>query len=119
MKAQSIGIELISKERQRQIEKEGFDSAHDDQHFNNELALAAICYAAPYPIFIRLGDFHFVDPWPDNWDADWDKRKRKKGELSPSSRTKKQEIRDLVKAGASIAAEIDRLEREEGESCPG
>jgi hypothetical protein len=32
-----LGIERIAAERQRQIEKEGWTPAHDDQHRNDEL----------------------------------------------------------------------------------
>ncbi len=98
------GIELITAERQRQIEKEGFDSAHDDQH-QNDLAMAAGCYvdhvvgrswvvADP-----DLGiDVYQMEPLPDHWPYDWDEKWWK-----PTT-----PIRDLIKAGALIAAEIDR-----------
>ena len=86
------GVELIAAERIRQIEKEGFDGVHDDEHKNNELVLAAMCYAEPN----RGGDG--VPPaFP--WDACWWKP-------SPNDR-----IKELTKAGALIAAEIDRLIR--------
>lgn len=104
----SNGIDLIAKERKRQIEKEGFNSTHDAQHEGDELAWAAACYAAPEPIF-RLEDYAvgpragytFADPWPEWWDEEWDKRE------------KHDRIRKLVIAGALIAAEIDRLKKEE------
>lgn len=41
------GIELISEERQRQINVEGWTAEHDSEHVNNELALAAACYIVP------------------------------------------------------------------------
>ena len=41
------GIELITKERQRQIEVEGWTKEHDAEHTNDSLALAAVCYALP------------------------------------------------------------------------
>lgn len=114
------GIELITQERRRQIEIEGYTAEHDDDehHSDGELALAAICYAAPEPIYIWIecrgcGDVHFTDPWPSNWHDEFDKRKRdpKNQLLNPDKRTHRQHIRDLVKAGALIAAEIDRLLR--------
>jgi hypothetical protein len=101
------GIDLIVAERKRQIEKEKFDSTHDSQHESKELAWAAVCYAAPEPIYRcelpfgpRAG-YTFTDPWPDWWDPEWDKRE------------KHSDIRRLVIAGALIAAEIDRLLNEE------
>ena len=113
---QSEGIKLITAERIRQIEKEGFDAAHDDEHGGHELAYAAICYAAPRPISLVSRGDHVIqihDPWPFEWAECWDKRKRNRkgilveGMLLPPKRR----IRDLVKAGALIAAEIDRLIR--------
>lgn len=107
------GIELIAKERRRQIEKEGFDSDHDDEHFHGQLAMAAACYTTPVSLFCADISPHHVlieDPWPVDWDQEWDKRRRnRKGELI--FREDKGRIRDLVKAGALIAAEIDRLQR--------
>ena len=38
------GIELIAKERDRQINVEGFTADHDSQYQNEELVLAAIAY---------------------------------------------------------------------------
>lgn len=85
------GVALIAAERRRQMDVEGWTPEHDDEHAWGELALAAVCYAMPEP-----GRGHpFPRWWP--WDASWWK---------PSDR-----IRELVKAGALIAAEIERLQR--------
>ena len=84
-----LGINLIKTERDRQQYIEGWTEEHDDEHVNNELALAAVCYAVP--------DAFSQGYWPSTWDFSWYK---------PTTR-----IRDLVKAGALIAAEIDRLQR--------
>ncbi len=112
------GIELIKIERARQIEKEGFDKEHDREHEDGELALAAACYCTPIPLLEKregLNEVGFYDPWP--FDKSWDKRYRC-GETGrnegnylshPDTYTKKQRIDLLVKAGALIAAEIDRL----------
>ena len=43
----SEGIRLIAAERQRQVDVEGWTPAHDDEHDEGELAIAAACYAAP------------------------------------------------------------------------
>lgn len=98
----SRGAAMIFAERHRQIEREGWTRAHDDEHDAGELALAAICYAlSPYSDERRAGDYRIsagmaVPPgWP--WDAEWWKP------------TPKDRIRELTKAGALIAAEIDRL----------
>lgn len=90
----SFGLDLIAEERQRQIESEGWTDQHDDLHDGEQLARAAVCYAVPK--FWRTASI--VDlMWP--WDKSWWKQ-------SPENR-----IRELAKAGALIAAEIDRLHR--------
>lgn len=78
------GIERIAAERARQIEVEGWSAAHDNASGGN-LREAAVCYV-----------FGRSDWWP--WAMEWWK---------PST----DPIRNLEKAGALIAAEIDRLER--------
>jgi len=108
------GIELITEERLRQIDKEGWSEEHDDnEHSCGGLLMAAIAYAE----HVRVRGWNILTPphtvnkkdaarfymqinapanWP--WARKWWKPK------SP--------IRDLVKSGALIAAEIDRLQRE-------
>lgn len=82
---------MISWERFRQEMNEHFSAAHDDTHRDNELALAAATYALP--VCERRTDL-----WP--WDEEYFKP-------TPDNR-----IRELVKAGALICAEIDRLKRQ-------
>jgi hypothetical protein len=99
------GIELIAAERQRQITKERWTPEHDDAHSGHELARAAAFYVKHYVsrawIFENDGPELYPDheapkdEWP--WARKWWK---------PSD-----PMRDLVKAGALIAAEIDRLQR--------
>ncbi len=91
------GAELIASERRRQIKEEGFDARHDEQHKAWELADAAMSYLFAYR-FPWLADHPQQRPpyWPVLWDMVWWK---------PT----KDPIRSLVKAGALIAAEIDRL----------
>jgi len=91
------GIELIKDERVRQINEEGFDASHDDEHTAGEIAMAAACYAAPKPIFHETYRGGFMEAWP--WGRSWDKR------------AKHDRIKQLTIAGALIAAEIDRLQR--------
>jgi len=114
LEADMTGIELIATERMRQVKQEGWTPEHDDEHDDESLALAAICYAAPIPIFRRKGGetyFEFLDPWPDSWDVEWDKRPFDSYNGEPREPTPAERIRMLVKAGALIAAEIDRLQR--------
>ena len=90
------GIERIAEERQRQIEQEGWTFDHDDEYENYELTSAACCYAQ----FGYGGPYSHRNSIPPNWP--W-ANKWWKPELDP--------IRNLEKAGALIAAEIDRLNR--------
>lgn len=93
------GVELIKAERQRQIKEEGWTSEHDANHINGEIAVAAACYALPENYRqAELLPFSKVPlTWP--WDGQYWKP-------TPQDR-----IRELVKAGALIAAEIDRLQK--------
>lgn len=75
----------ISAERWRQINEEGWSPEHDDDHDKGELANAAACYA--------IGDPMGLWPWELSWFKLGDRR------------------RNLVKAGALIIAEIERLDR--------
>ena len=93
------GCELIRAERWRQSDVEGYDAEHDD----GDLIRAAKCYAeAAWAVQNHLPTSHeFVRrgwPWEDQW---W----------KPTD----DPIRNLVKAGALIAAEIDRLQRKSPE----
>ncbi|RTP87976.1 ead/Ea22-like family protein, partial [Enterobacter asburiae] len=83
-------LDVIS-ERQRQRAVEGWTSEHDDAYQNSELADAAACYA------INAHNQGFSTPahWP--WAPDWWKQSGPR--------------RDLVKAGALILAEIERIDR--------
>lgn len=90
------GIELITEERRRQIAEEGWDEAHDDNHQPQDaLACAGASYALPQRLRPVLG--RVPTSWP--WDSEWWKP-------TPDNR-----VRELVKAGALIAAEIDRIQR--------
>lgn len=95
------GIELIAEERLRQVEQEGWSFEHDDKHTEGELSNAAAYYALTKDMRDFMdrnwgNDMHLYI-WP--FDLKWLK-------LTPDNR-----IRELVKAGALIAAEIDRLQR--------
>lgn len=92
------GVALIAAERRRQIEQEGWTPEHDDQHRQGELGYAAACYAVPPAWALR--SLLLQEGAPSWWKPAGD---------SPDGR-----IRDLEKAGALIAAEIDRLLRARG-----
>jgi hypothetical protein len=96
----NTGVELIAAERKRQIEQEGWMPEHDDEHEEGELAFAGAAYAHFVGMTliagVELGAHWIPEMWP--FDREWWKP-------SPDP------IRNLVKAGALIAAEIDRLQR--------
>ena len=102
------GVELIAAERRRQIKAEGWTPEHDDEHDGFELSAAARCYTLAAEAS-RYGTNNITFngyrpgerinsrsdwPWPPEF---W----------KPSD----DPVRNLVKAGALIAAEIDRLQR--------
>jgi AcrR family transcriptional regulator len=81
---ESSALGMIAEERVRQIHR-GFTAEHDDEHTSEALASAAVAYAWSNP-----------DMWPfepESWHPSEDP------------------IRDRVKAGAFIVAEIERLQR--------
>lgn len=86
----------VIAERQRQQSVEGWMPEHDDEHCNGELAMAAVCYINEIGTVNRNGG----KPWGWPWDASWWK---------PNARR-----RNLVKAGALILAEIERIDRAAG-----
>lgn len=100
--ATSAAYDVLA-ERHRQVTEEGWNSKCDDTHKNNEMAFAAACYA----FHAAAASWDMEDngipydshPTPKNWpwEPEWWKPK--------SAR------RDLVKAGALILAEIERLDR--------
>lgn len=96
------GVELIAKERQRQIEKEGWSADHDDTHAGGELAHAGAAYARAAAMQAN-GHAPRIphDLWP--WGSEWWK-------------ASEDPVRNLVKAGALIAAEIDRLRRNQAQT---
>lgn len=105
------GIELIAAERERQVSAKGWTAEHDAAHDLGQMAGAGACYALNACGFAnshllnaeRHGITHKVRVWP--WAEHWWKPK--------------DPIRDLVRAGALIAAEIDRLQRLSNTEHPG
>ena len=85
----ATGIKRIENERLRQIFKKCYDKNHDQQHSENELLFAAIAYIFEYCIGEGEGSKYW--PWEIN-------------SFKPRNNQ-----RDLEKAGALIAAELDRL----------
>ena len=96
VKSLSNAVQSVIAERQRHQSVEGWTPEHDDEHCNGELAMAAVCYINETGTVNRNGG----KPWGWPWDASWWK---------PNARR-----RNLVKAGALILAEIERIDRAAG-----
>lgn len=98
MARRADGIHLIERERAEQVSREGWTPEHDDHHADGSLAMAAAVYAATAAEQAKGENGPFAsDPsmWP------WE----------PEDYKPKDQVRNLVRAGALIAAEIDRLMR--------
>ena len=95
------GIARIAAERRRQIEVEGHPAAHDATNDPGELAGAGAAYAVNAACL--LSPYHGTprDEPPESWPHQWDRAHWKPSIDKP--------IRDLERAGALIAAEIDKL----------
>lgn len=89
------GISLIASERA--LQRKLYSDAHDDSHDDAELVSAAKCYLLAYlePHVFGVNGYTTPGPWPFERDA-WRPR---------------DDVRNLQRAGAFIAAEIDRLAR--------
>lgn len=97
----SDALRDVAAERRRQITAEGWTPEHDDNHVNDEIAALACFYAMPpgarewdtssTGYGLRLGDAILPHDWASIEDGD--------------------RRRELVKAGALILAEIERLDR--------
>lgn len=89
------GIALMAAERERQVTQEGWTPDHDAQHSDGELQIAAWAYLTESGAF--AGEGRCGDEPPEAWP--W----------APHFWKPSDHVRNLVKAGALIAAEIDRL----------
>lgn len=101
-------------ERQRQIESEGWSPEHDDAHTLGELAAAGACYAL---LETRWRDSNILNHslilgtlWP--WESKWFKPARYADPPYSPNSGRDLAVRNLVRAGALIAAEIDRIQRD-------
>ncbi|WP_249423673.1 hypothetical protein [Enterobacter roggenkampii] len=88
-KAQSPALRDVVAERQRQQSTKGYSTQQDDTYIGGELAAAAISYIEP---------MEAESYWPADWHDD---------SFKPSDYR-----RNLVKAGALILAEIERIDRQ-------
>ena len=90
------GIELIIEERVKQIAKYHYHGMHDVLYTNKELLFAALAYLNEALYGGNVG----IEDWP--WDIKYFKNEGY--------------IESLKKAGALIAAELDRIQLEKDEN---
>lgn len=93
-------LELVAKERTRQIVEKGYTPQHDDEHTDGSLADAGACYGATVPVYKLGGEIFPVRtlyPWCPVFD----------------SREKHDRKTNLIIGAAFFMAEYERLEREE------
>lgn len=91
-----MALDLITAERRRQIEAEGWGEGHDDLHTNGELSAAAFIYlnhGTALETILRSDGTPIGWPWERSWWKPQDRR------------------RNLERAGALFLAEIDRRKR--------
>ncbi|MDO9334989.1 MAG: hypothetical protein Q7T61_01180 [Caulobacter sp.] len=94
-------IASIEAERKRQVEVEGWTTAHDDEHDNGEMMRAGMAY-------LHYGTEYAPASWQDGrgipmgwpWEAAWFKPKDRRA--------------NLVRAGALFLAERERVTRRNG-----
>ena len=89
-------IDDVIAERLRQVEQEGYSTAHDDEHTGCDLTKAAGAYALYADSYPNPGEPPPIWPWaPEAWKP-------------------KDYRRDLVRAAALLLAEIERMDRKGG-----
>lgn len=105
----SPAVRDVIAERERQKSVEGWTPEHDDEHYRGELAAAGAAYALHGAAHAAMGGkratySHVAEAvvWP--FDGAWWKPQDAR--------------RDLVKAGALILAEIERLDRAAAPASP-
>jgi hypothetical protein len=96
----------IDFERDRQVNDEQWSEDHDDAHTNGSLWAAAHFYANA-AIKSPIWAYHNFKQWP--WGSDYFKPWKKNGFGNYTSEIDRE--RCLIKAGALILAEQDRLDR--------
>ena len=100
MEKMSKAAQDVIAERRRQVEREGYEPQHDDEHVCGEIAAMAALYAMPEgarewsAVSTGYGATLGDAMCPNHWTPKFGDRRR-----------------ELVKAGAFILAEIERLDR--------
>lgn len=92
-------LELVAKERTRQIVEKGYTAKHDDEHTDGSIADAGACYASTVNAYKKDAYGLYCPLW--RWDIEYFKKE---------DHDRKQQ---LIIAAAFINAEYDRIVRAE------
>jgi len=108
------GIELITEERQKQINN-GYDANHDSQHDFRELINASRTYIDAAVLTTKSKEIGNSDEASVSWHKynepfEW-KYLKLRWPWEEKSFKPTTPLEDLIKAGALIAAAIDRLQK--------
>ena len=103
------GIELITEERKRQIESEGYSIEHDLEHAVREFIRAAETYLRSSDLTLHSKEFSPSDNWHQTNEPVYRNEIERSWPWEQESFKPTSDVRDLIKAGALIAAAIDRL----------
>ncbi len=88
----------VLAERKRQVEVEGWNATHDDEHDDHSMSVAAACYALANRPALEVQTVKLRDLWQwTGWSIAWFKPKDRR--------------RNLIRAAALLLAEIERLDR--------
>lgn len=93
------GVTAIAQERRGQIEREGYAPSEDDGYTAGELVQAAVAYATWEWSEADDREGHLAVHWPASW--------------NPAAFKPRDYRANLVRSGALIAAELDRLDRKD------
>lgn len=107
------GIELIAEERKRQIDVEGYSKQHDSQHSPRELIQAADTYLESADLTLHSKEFSPSNAWHQTNLPFYRNEIKRNWPWEQESFKPTTDMRDLIKAGALIAAAIDRLQMKE------
>lgn len=104
-KVAADGVALIAAERQRQIDQEGYTPGQDMVYNQDQLSRAAVAYLSHDTVGLPPA----ARSWP------WSRESFKPSPREPhdgywTAANIAARVRDLTKAGALVAAEIDRLQ---------
>ncbi len=106
-------VQMIIAERKRQVDEEDYSLEHDDEHTGGALALAAAIYATPELLYDKQDYAKSTVFQVVTGPSGWGLKIPYDGNVPLPNHTLSttERIDQLVKSGALIIAEIERLQR--------